>query len=186
MKFRQILGQGFERSLGQDLGRVWQIGWAVLVAVVVFLGSGDVAIARGEYAPPLSFSNAELSNRDFSGQWLRGSELSNANLTGANFSDAHIEGAAMSGSTLTDTDLSGAFLTNTLMDSIKFERTDLTNAVLVEALLLGSTFNNVVIDGADFTDALLDGYQVKQLCAIAKGRNPSTDVDTRESLGCRD
>ncbi|MEM9772465.1 MAG: pentapeptide repeat-containing protein, partial [Cyanobacteria bacterium P01_D01_bin.73] len=78
----------------------------VVLSVGMIFGAGQAAIAQKEYPPPLSFSNAELSNRDFSGQWLRGSELSNANLTGANFSDAHIEGAAMSGSTLTDTDLS--------------------------------------------------------------------------------
>ena len=186
MLFRSGMVMKFGQGWARISGRGWQICWVVLVLVGVFLGSGEAAIARGEYAPPLSFSNAELSGRDFSGQWLRGSELSNANLTGANFSDAHIEGAAMSGSTLTDTNLSGAYLTNTLMDSIKFERTDLTNAVLLEALLLGSTFENVTINGADFTDALLDGYQVKQLCAIAAGRNPNTDVDTRESLGCRD
>ena len=180
VKLRPGLNQYRWGVVGRWLG-------GVLLSLGILLAGNGMAIAQlKEYPPPLSFSNAELSNRDFSGQWLRGSELSNANLTRANFSDAHMEGAAVSGSTLTDTDLSGANLTNALMDSVKFQRTDLTNAVLLEALLLGSTFEDVKIEGADFSYALMDRYQVKQLCVIAQGRNPTTDVDTRESLGCDD
>lgn len=40
------------------------------------------------------------------------------------------------------------------------------------------------IEGADFTDALLRKDVQMNLCKIAKGTNPTTGVDTRESLGC--
>ena len=40
------------------------------------------------------------------------------------------------------------------------------------------------IEGADFTDSLLRKDVAMGLCKIAKGTNPTTGVDTRESLGC--
>lgn len=176
-----MVGQGLRGSLRGVLrgAVVVLLSWGFLV-----MGCGTAIAQLKEYAPPLSFSNAELSNRDFSGQFLRGAELSNANLTNANFSNAHLEGTAISASVLTDTNFSGADLTNALMDSSQFLRTDLSNAVLLEAVLVGSTFEDIKIEGADFSYALLGRYQLKQLCAIASGRNPTTGIDTRESLGC--
>ena len=137
------------------------------------------------YAPPLSFSNADLVGQDFSGQMLRAAELSNANLEGVNFTDANLEGAVLSASVMTKTNLHGANLTNALVDQVKFVETDLSDAVLNEAILLRSTFEAIKIAGADFTDAILDGFQVKLLCQQASGVNSKTGISTRDSLGCR-
>ena len=137
------------------------------------------------YPPPLSFSNAELTRRDFSGQMLRAAEFSNANMDLTNFSNADLRGAIMSASVMTEANLHGANLTNAMIDQIKFTKADLSDAILAETILLRSTFEGVDITGADFTDAIMDGAQVKELCTKASGINSKTGVSTRDSLGCR-
>lgn len=137
------------------------------------------------YPPPLSYSNAELTRRDFSGQVLRSAEFSNANMELSNFSNADLRGAIMSASVMVKANLHGADLTNAMADQVKFTNANLSDAVFVESILLRSTFDGVDITGADFTDAILDGFQVKELCKIAVGINSKTGIATRDSLGCR-
>lgn len=137
------------------------------------------------YPPPLSFSNAQLRGRDFSGQTLQLAEFSNANLERANFSRADLRGAVLSASILLAANLHGADLTNALVDQVNFTNADLSDTVLAETILLGSIFDGANIAGADFSDAILDGTQIRQLCAKASGINSKTSVPTRESLGCR-
>lgn len=160
--------------------------WVLVIVTGLWAIVPAPAIAQlKQYAPPVSYSNAELSGQDFSNQLLKSAEFSNANLTDVRFNNAELPGASFSGSLLKDTQFRGADLTNAFMDSVKFIGTDLSDAILVEAILLGSSFQDVAIEGADFEMAILDGAQVKQLCAIAKGVNSRTGMDTRESLGCR-
>lgn len=177
----------WQPAIARMLGTRW--GRSIL-ALVIVIGLWAIAPAPAmaqlkQYAPPVSYSNAELSGQDFSNQILQSAEFSNANLTDVRFNNAELPGASFSGSLLKDTQFRGADLTNAFMDSVKFIGTDLSDAILVEAILLGSSFQDVTIEGADFEMAILDGAQVKQLCAIAQGTNSRTGIDTRESLGCR-
>ncbi|NEP78948.1 MAG: pentapeptide repeat-containing protein [Okeania sp. SIO3C4] len=137
------------------------------------------------YPPPLSYSNAQLTGKDFSGQVLQSAEFSNANLQLTNFTDADLRGAIFSYSTLTKANLHGADLTYAMADLVDFTNADLTDGVFVETIMLGSTFDGVDITGADFTDALLDGAQIRKLCQQATGVNSKTGMETRYSLGCR-
>ncbi len=157
---------------------------AALLSALIILGWAASAQA-GNYPPPLSFSNAELTGQDFSGLTLQTAEFSNANLTMTNFAGADLRGAVLSASVMRATNLHGADLTNAMIDQVLFKDTDLSDAILVESILLRSVFEDVNINGADFSDAILDGAQIKQLCQQASGVNSKTGVATRDSLGCR-
>ncbi|MFN6098598.1 MAG: pentapeptide repeat-containing protein, partial [Dolichospermum sp.] len=41
-----------------------------------------------------------------------------------------------------------------------------------------------IIDGADFTDVLLRRDEQNKLCKVAKGTNPTTGRQTRDTLYC--
>jgi uncharacterized protein YjbI with pentapeptide repeats len=158
---------------------------AFLLALTIFILPRPALAQSKYYAPPLSFSNAELTRRDFSGQMLRSAEFSNANMDLTNFSKADLRGAIMSASVMTEANLHGANLTNAMIDQVKFTKADLSDAILAETILLRSTFEGADITGADFSDAIMDGAQVKELCTKASGINSQTGISTRDSLGCR-
>ena len=158
---------------------------AFLLALTIFILPRPALAQSKYYAPPLSFSNAELTRRDFSGQMLRAAEFSNANMDLTNFSNADLRGAIMSASVMTQANLHGANLTNAMIDQVKFTKADLSDAILAETILLRSTFEGADITGANFSDAIMDGAQVKELCTKASGINSQTGISTRDSLGCR-
>ncbi|MBD2579424.1 pentapeptide repeat-containing protein [Oscillatoria sp. FACHB-1406] len=157
----------------------------IVLAIALFLFPAPAfAQATKYYPPPLSYSNAELPGRDFSGQTLRSAEFSNANLQQTNFSNADVRGTIFSTSSLKGANLHGADLSYGMADWVDFTGADLSDAIFNETLLLVSTFHEVNITGADFTDAILDGKQIEELCAIASGVNSKTGVATRDSLLC--
>lgn len=159
-----------------------------LFFAAILLFFPNQAIAAGgtaQYSPSLSYDNADLNDRDFSGQKLQTAVFTGAKLDRTNFAGADLIGVVISSATLNQTNLHGADVSQGLMDQVRFVGADLSDALFVEAMMLRSTFKDVNIKGADFSDAILGKVQQKQLCEIADGVNPKTGVATRDSLGCK-
>ncbi|OZH51532.1 low-complexity protein [Hydrocoleum sp. CS-953] len=122
----------------------------------------------------VDFSGRDLTNDSFTKSILRKSDFTNANLSGVSLFGAHLEGA----------NLEGANLSYSTLDNASFNKANLTNAILEGAFAFHTQFRGAIIDGADFTDAFLREDTQKELCEIAKGINPITGNETRDTLFC--
>jgi Pentapeptide repeats (9 copies) len=126
-----------------------------------------------------------LEGADFSGQDFTGVSFQQSILRQASFARAVLPNASFF-----DADLSGADLSDADLSAVNFELcnlrgVDATNAVLAGAYLSSTTkFDGIKIQGSDWSDTLLRKDQQRYLCERASGTNPTTGVDTRDSLMC--
>lgn len=139
-----------------------------------------IAITRGVNLDRSDFSEQNLKGVAFQQSIVRDSNFKGSNLVGASFFDATLDG-----SNFEDADLS---LAN--VEMAQFNRANLHNTIMKEMYVSGATlFEGVAdIEGSDWSDTFLRKDQQKYLCGhpTAKGTNPVTGVDTRESLMCKD
>eukprot|EP00892_Ulva_mutabilis_P012624 jgi/Ulvmu1/9734/UM055_0074.1 len=125
-----------------------------------------------------------LDDQDLSGKDLRRVQFTKGSLRRVKFDEADLSGTTLFGAFCKDCSFRNTNLRNTNLESADLEGADFSGAVLEGAMVTNARFRDNDLDGSDWTDVLLRKDQLKILCAKATGTNPSTGVDTRESLNC--
>ncbi|GET38195.1 pentapeptide repeat-containing protein [Microseira wollei] len=153
---------------------------------LLILASAILAIVSTITSPAfaLEYNEEFLIGADFSNRDLRDASFTRAKLQKSNFSHSDLRGVSLFGAHLEKANLEGADLSYAVIGQALFLKANLTNAVLEGAFAPNSRFNGATIDGADFTDVMLRDDQQKMLCQVAKGTNPITKRDTRDTLNC--
>ncbi len=166
------------KFLHRSLSRSLAIG---LLILLFFSGAGLLlaAPARAE-----DYNREFLVGADFSGKVLTNDSFTKANMREANFSGANLRGVSFFGGNLESANLEGADLSYTTLDAARMTNANLTNAILEGAFAFNAKFEGATIDGADFTDVEVRQDALTLLCKLAKGTNPVTGRDTRETLNC--
>lgn len=169
--------------LSQLKQRLFTILIAIAIAIIWVLLDAHPVFAQ---ETAVNYTYSEIRGQDFSHQNLVGAIFAAADARGANFESSDVSNSILTKGIFINTNLKGANFTSSLMDRVSFENSDLTNAIFRDAVATSTIFAGAKITGADFSDAILDRYQIYLMCKRAEGTNPTTGVDTRYSLGCRD
>ena len=134
-----------------------------------------IAITRGVNLDNTDWTGKNLKGVAFQQSVMRNCNFKGVNLLTASFFDADLAGSNFKGANMKQVNLEMADLTNA----------DLTDADLTEAYMAGAVIKGLKeITNTDWTDVDMRKDQRTYLCTIAKGTNPTTGMDTRDTLMC--
>lgn len=132
-------------------------------------------ITRGINLERANFSNRDLSGVSFQQSIIRDAKFIGTKLVGTSFFDAD----------LANSDFTGADMTQANLELARLTGANFTNTIAMNMYVNGTTrMEPETIEGADFSETIFRKDQLQYLCKIARGTNPVTKVDTRESLMC--
>lgn len=179
INFRRILSVVLNRS-GWVQRWTGRFGVGLLAVAIAALS----LLTRPQPAQAFNYARAIMDSEAHPGENFEGDNFSMAKLRRTDLRGANLHNADLFGAHLEEADLTGADLTNASLDSAFLKQTNLTNANLEGAYAINTVVKNVIIDGADFTDVLLDDGILRELCPVAKGTNPVTGRNTKDTLLC--
>ena len=143
--------------------------------------SSTIGQANGARDKLIDFRECNMA-----GQTADGKDMSGMIALGADFSGISFREAQISKANARNSKFVGCDFTNSVSDRVSFDGADLSKAVFANAVLTGTSFVDANLKDTDFTDAYIGSFDLKALCLnpTLEGTNPTTKVDTRESVGC--
>lgn len=151
---------------------------AAMALITVLLAPTPAFAAKVLDISGQDFSGQDLSKRDFTAAIAKGTDFHNCNLQGSVFSKANLVNADFSGADLRGVSFADAILDGAIMK----------NAQAQEATFTSSILDIGDMENIDLTNSLWPSKYRIMICDMdeLKGKNPVTEVDSKDSIRCTD
>ena len=166
----------------RGVSTIFSLGAALAISV-----AGTIQPVNAVSGGGLDYANLDLTGQNFSNGNYKGKDFTQIIAKGTTFENSILVGCRFYKAFLVNTNFKGADLRGASLEDTSMDGAMLDNANAAGAYFSASLLDAKSIAGADFTDAQLPPKLLARICAkenFATGTNPTTGVDTRESLLC--